>query len=179
MTAQLPSRERLEERIRAEIELLEISLKNGGSDSPHNDEELLEVFRLALAAHEQEPEPNYVGSKNALDAIVAFIKSSSNPTLSDYNSVSERLFADNCQSLSSHVIEYITHIGEALEDLRQDASHPAPVPAVPECFQRLLHHAEGMSMGIDWNNGTAAGHHREKMLEAVQDCCAMLNGGKS
>ncbi|WP_326928873.1 hypothetical protein [Citrobacter sp. RHBSTW-00881] len=55
MTAQLPSRERLEERIRAEIELLEISLKNGGSDSPHNDEELLEVFRLALAAHEQEP----------------------------------------------------------------------------------------------------------------------------
>ena len=58
-------------------------------------------------------------------------------------------------------------------------SHAAPVPAVPECFQRLLHHAEGMSMGIDWNNGTAAGHHREKMLEAVQDCCAMLNGGKS
>lgn len=53
------------------------------------------------------------------------------------------------------------------------------IPAVPECFQRLLHHAEGMSMGIDWNNGTAAGHHREKMLEAVQDCCAMLNGGKS
>ena len=55
MTAQLPSKARLEERIRAEIELLEISLKNGGSDSPHNDEELLEVFRLALAAYEQEP----------------------------------------------------------------------------------------------------------------------------
>lgn len=55
MTAPSPSRERLKERIRAEIELLEISLKNGGSDSPHNDEELLEVFRLALAAHEQEP----------------------------------------------------------------------------------------------------------------------------
>lgn len=55
MTAQLPSKARLEERIRAEIELLEISLKNGGSDSPHNDEELLEVFRFALAAHEQEP----------------------------------------------------------------------------------------------------------------------------
>jgi hypothetical protein len=29
--------------------------------------------------------------------IVAFIKSNNNPTLNDYNSVSERLFADNCQ----------------------------------------------------------------------------------
>jgi hypothetical protein len=54
MAAQL-SRERLEERIRAEIELLEISLKNGGSDSPHNDEELLEVFRMALAGMDSEP----------------------------------------------------------------------------------------------------------------------------
>lgn len=66
-TAQLPSRERLEERIRAEIELLEISLKNGGSDSPHNDEELLEVFRLALAAHEQEPVGIVHGVAQTLD----------------------------------------------------------------------------------------------------------------
>lgn len=65
---------------------------------------------------------NYVGSKNALDAIIKFIKSESNPTLEDYKSVSAKLFADNCQSLSSHVIEYITHIGEELYDFRQTAS---------------------------------------------------------
>jgi hypothetical protein len=82
------------------------------------------MARALLAAYEQEPVPNYIGSKNALDSIVAFIKSNNNPTLNDYNSVSERLFADNCQSLSSHVIEYITRIGGALEDLRQDAAHP-------------------------------------------------------
>ncbi|MEI9629543.1 hypothetical protein [Phytobacter diazotrophicus] len=132
-----------------------------------------------LTAYEQEPVANHIGSKNALDAIVAFIKSNSNPTLNDYNSVSERLFADNCQSLSSHVIEYITRIGEALEDLRQDAVHPAPVPAVPECFERLLAHAQGIAMGVDWNKGTAATHHRDKLCQAVKDCTAMLNGGKS
>lgn len=120
MTAQLPSKVRL-----AQI----ASFSKSMALLPSHDE--IEAMASALlAAHEQEPVPNYIGSKNALEAIVAFIKSSSNPTLSDYNIVSERLFADNCQSLSSHVIEYITHIGEALEDLRQDATHHAPVPAV-------------------------------------------------
>lgn len=58
-------------------------------------------------------------------------------------------------------------------------SQPAPV-SVPECFQRLLKHAHGLSMGVDWNKGTSAGFHREKLLEAVKDChAAMLNVGKS
>ena len=94
--------------------------------------EVMALAAFALSAYEQEPVPNYISSKNALDSIISFITSNNNPTLNDYNSVSERLFADNCQSLSSHVIEYIMHIGEALEDLRQDATHHEPVHAVPD-----------------------------------------------
>lgn len=52
-----------------------------------------------------------------------------------------------------------------------------PQPAVPECYQRLLHHAYGMTIGHDWNKGTMAGHHREKLCKAVEDCrAAMLHG---
>ncbi|BBE77418.1 hypothetical protein [Phytobacter sp. MRY16-398] len=119
MTAQLPSK----------VRLAQIASFSKSMALPPSHDEIEAMARALLAAHEQEPVPNYIGSKNALEAIVAFIKSSSNPTLSDYNIVSERLFADNCQSLSSHVIEYITRIGGALEDLRQDAAHPAPVSA--------------------------------------------------
>lgn len=163
MNKQLPSRERLE-KIASWREMY-----GAGHNVMLPAEEAESLTRFALAAHEQEPEPNYVGSKNALDAIVAFIKSSSNPTLSDYNSVSERLFADNCQSLSSHVIEYITHIGEALEDLRQDASHPAPVPAVPdECPRSIIEDAELYDSVEDM---------ARSMWSAMR--AAMLNGGKS
>ena len=53
---------------------------------------------------------------------------------------------------------------------------PAPV-SVPECFKRLLSHAYGMTMGHDWNKGTMAGHHRDKLCQAVEDCrTAMLQG---
>ncbi|NYA42914.1 hypothetical protein HZI31_06290 [Serratia fonticola] len=59
------------------------------------------------------------------------------------------------------------------------AAPPAPAPAVPECFHRLLKHAYGMTMGHDWNKGTMAGHHRQKLCQAVEDCrAAMLIGGK-
>jgi hypothetical protein len=54
-----------------------------------------------------------------------------------------------------------------------------PRPAVPECYQRLLRHAHGMTMGRDWNKGTMAGHHREKLCKAVEDCrAAMLQGAE-
>lgn len=57
------------------------------------------------------------------------------------------------------------------------AAPQLPQPAVPECYQRLLHHAYGMTMGHDWNKGTMAGHHREKLCKAVEDCrAAMLQG---
>lgn len=93
----------------------------------------LAAMKLALASLEAEPVISHLGSKNALDAIVAFIKSNRNPTLKDYNEVSERLFQDNCHGLSNHVIEYIKQIGEELEELRstQDTAPPAPA-SVPD-----------------------------------------------
>lgn len=167
MTAQLPSKARLEK----------IASWRETYGAGHNvmlpAEEAEALARFALTAHEQEPTPNHIGSKNALDAIVTFIKSSSNPTLSDYNSVSERLFADNCQSLSSHVIEYITHIGEELEDLRHDAANPTPVPAVPDEISttdaiRIMNgRVITMSVHTAYKNGWNACR------------AAMLNGGKS
>jgi len=48
------------------------------------------------------------------------------------------------------------------------------VTSVPECYQRLLKHAYGMTMGKDWNKGTMAGHHREKLCKAVEDCRAAM-----
>ncbi|HIC8818150.1 TPA: hypothetical protein ACW70R_003408 [Klebsiella pneumoniae] len=76
-----------------------------------------------------EPAGNHIGSKNALDAIVSFIKSKSNPTVKCYEEVSEQLFKDNCHGIHSHVIEYILKLGEELEDLRaeQDEIQSAPV----------------------------------------------------
>lgn len=59
------------------------------------------------------------------------------------------------------------------------AAPQLPQQAVPECYQRLLSHAHGMTMGHDWNKGTMAGHHREKLCKAVEDCCAaMLQGAE-
>lgn len=76
-----------------------------------------------------EPAENHIGSKNALDAIVSFIKSKGNPTVKCYEEVSEQLFKDNCHGIHSHVIEYILKLGEELEDLRaeQDEIQSAPV----------------------------------------------------
>lgn len=80
------------------------------------------------------------------------------------------------------------NIGFPVEKFKADyviswvlANYPrtAPVPAVPECFERLLAHAQGIAMGVDWNKGTAATHHRDKLCQAVKDCAAMLNGDKS
>lgn len=89
----------------------------------------LKLAEITLASLEAEPVVSHIGSKNALDAIVAFIKSNRNPTLKDHNEVSERLFQDNCHGISNHVIEYIKKIGEELEELRsaQDSAPPAPV----------------------------------------------------
>lgn len=53
------------------------------------------------------------------------------------------------------------------------------VPVVPDCLQRLLKHAEGLTFGSDWNNGTAAKYHRDALIQAVKDCrAAMLQGAE-
>ncbi|AOP78596.1 hypothetical protein [Enterobacter hormaechei] len=94
----------------------------------------LAAMKIALASLEAEPVISHLGSKNALDAIVAFIKSNRNPTLKDYNEVSERLFQDNCHGLSNHVIEYIKQIGEELEELRSTQDTAPPAQEAPEVY---------------------------------------------
>lgn len=82
------------------------------------------------------PVENHIGSKNALDAIISFIKGKSNPTVKCYEEVSEQLFKDNCHGIHSHVIEYILKLGEELEDLRAEQAEMQPVPVVPVCTCR-------------------------------------------
>lgn len=91
-----------------------------------------ELARMALAAMDSEPVENHIGSKNALDAIVSFIKSKSNPTVKCYDGVSEQLFKDNCHGIHSHVIEYILKLGEELEDLRAEQAEMQPAQVVPD-----------------------------------------------
>ncbi|EIW9048350.1 hypothetical protein A9P18_22055 [Klebsiella pneumoniae] len=91
--------------------------------------QLTERVLACLPEVDGEPAEKHIGSKNALDAIVSFIKSKGNPTVKCYEEVSEQLFKDNCHGIHSHVIEYILKLGEELEDLRaeQDEIQSAPV----------------------------------------------------
>ncbi|EOW6702606.1 hypothetical protein ACOZZZ_002589 [Cronobacter malonaticus] len=47
-------------------------------------------------------------------------------------------------------------------------------PVVPECIERLLRHAHGLTLGTDWNAGTAAKFHRDPLIQAVNDCRSLL-----
>ena len=110
-----------------------------------------ELARIAMASLEAEPVA-YIG-KTMLEDIVSGVRCCG------------RVWAGDEDRLS----------GESITPLY--SSPQLPQPAVPECYQRLLHHAYGMTMGHDWNKGTMAGHHREKLCKAVEDCrAAMLQG---
>ncbi|KLR24333.1 hypothetical protein ABR28_09360 [Enterobacter hormaechei subsp. hoffmannii] len=131
----------------------------------------LAAMKLALASLEAEPVISHVGSKNALDAIVAFIKSNRNPTLKDYNEVSERLFQDNCHGLSNHVIEYIKQIGEELEELRstQDTAPPAPVAMKDHQIRELVN--ELRDIAVKYHGSQQLREHIARTIRA-----AMLQG---
>ena len=116
-------------------------------------EEAGALARFALAAHEQEP--------------VAVVE------LSDYVTAAQLSGDEPRRKAVKELYEGALVVGQNL------FASPAPVPAVPECFERLLAHAQGIAMGVDWNKGTAATHHRDKLCQAIKDCAAMLNGGKS
>ncbi|HHG0930798.1 TPA: hypothetical protein ACPUID_004745 [Klebsiella pneumoniae] len=112
------------------------------------------------------PVENHIGSKNALDAIVSFIKSKSNPTVKCYEEVSEQLFKDNCHGIHSHVIEYILKLGEELEDLRAEQDEAQLAAVVPDERDKTVDaddHPLLWSFNEGWNACRAA----------------MLNGGKS
>ena len=129
-------------------------------------DEIMGLARMALAAMDSEPVENHIGSKNALEAIVSFIKSKSNPTVKCYEGVSEQLFKDNCHGIHSHVIEYILKLGEELEDFRAEQAEMQPAPVVPD----EIKHRIG---GLDWG--------WEGEFNRGWNACraAMLNGGKS
>ena len=61
-----------------------------------------------------------------------------------------------------------------VEDVRAMVAEPVQQVSVPECYARLLKHAFGMTFGEDWNRGTAAETHRNKLIEAVFDCRHLL-----
>lgn len=131
----------------------------------------LAAMKLALASLEAEPVISHVGSKNALDDIVAFIKSNRNPTLKDHNQVSERLFQDNCHGLSNHVIEYIKQIGEELEELRstQDTAPPAPVAMKDHQIRELVN--ELRDIAVKYHGSQQLREHIARTIRA-----AMLQG---
>ncbi|MDI3445967.1 DUF551 domain-containing protein [Serratia marcescens] len=68
-------------------------------------------------------------------------------------------------------------VGYSVDGLCEDCymeMSKRPALAVPDCFLELLKHAGSMAMGNDWNNGTAAKHHRTKLCEAVEACRAAM-----
>ncbi|MCW6224922.1 hypothetical protein [Klebsiella pneumoniae] len=131
------------------------------------------------------PEENHIGSKNALDAIVSFIKGKSNPTVKCYEEVSERLFKDNCHGIHSHVIEYILKLGEELEDLRAEQAEMKPALVVPEDVLKALQKVARIRLDMDGFDGDRRGiadclcDAEEALIEVVNRRAAMLSGGKS
>lgn len=141
----------------------------------------LAAMKIALASLEAEPVISHVGSKNALDAIVAFIKSNRNPTLKVYNEVSERLFQDNCHGLSNHVIEYIKQIGEELEELRstQGTAPPAPVSVPDEVSWEDVPEEiteDDMALASAWAHGF--NQCRAAMLQGAEPVTTKDDGGR-
>lgn len=37
-----------------------------------------------------------------------------------------------------------------------------------KALEKVYEHAYGLTFGMDWNKGTAAGNHRDKLVEAVK-----------
>nr|WP_227642822.1 DUF551 domain-containing protein [Klebsiella pneumoniae] len=129
---------------------------------------------------DSEPVENHIGSKNALDAIVSFIKSKSNPTVKCYEGVSEQLFKDNCHGIHSHVIEYILKLGEELEDLRAEQAEMQPAPVVPDDVLDALQKVARIRLDMNDFDGDRRGiadclcDAEEALIEVVNRRAAML-----
>ncbi|WP_375296178.1 DUF551 domain-containing protein [Klebsiella quasipneumoniae] len=134
----------------------------------------------AQPAADSEPVENHIGSKNALDAIVSFIKSKSNPTVKCYEGVSEQLFKDNCHGIHSHVIEYILKLGEELEDLRAEQAEMQPAPVVPDDVLDALQKVARIRLDMNDFDGDRRGiadclcDAEEALIEVVSRRAAML-----
>ncbi|WP_411728944.1 DUF551 domain-containing protein [Klebsiella quasipneumoniae] len=129
---------------------------------------------------DSEPVENHIGCKNALDAIVSFIKSKSNPTVKCYEELSEQLFKDNCHGIHSHVIEYILKLGEELEDLRAEQAEMQPAPVVPDDVLDALQKVARIRLDMNDFDGDRRGiadclcDAEEALIEVVNRRAAML-----
>ncbi|VCW92736.1 hypothetical protein [Klebsiella quasipneumoniae] len=117
---------------------------------------------------------NHIGSKNALDAIVSFIKSKGNPTVKCYEEVSEQLFKDNCHGIHSHIIEYILKLGEELEDLRAEQDESQLAAVVPDERDKTVD-AGYHPLLWSFNEGRSA--CRAAMLQASPVCTCPSGDG--
>ena len=61
----------------------------------------------------------------------------------------------------------------------EQVEHVSQPYTLPECFERLFKHAQGLTFGDDWNRGTAAKYHRDSLIKAVDDCRAAIASGNS
>ncbi|EDC8080760.1 hypothetical protein BKC65_02165 [Salmonella enterica subsp. enterica serovar Agona] len=136
MTAQ-PSREQLKARCESEIEQLEITLKNGCSDTPHHIEEKLAIYRLALAGMSSEPVA--VAGFDAATAIRACMDE----------------FPESVQD----IVEECAQIAENTISSRH-AAPPAPVAVLPAPRQfdyyctkyPEMPIGDGIIRSVEWNN---------------------------
>lgn len=90
----------------------------------------------------------------------------------------ERLACEVIPTTPQELLDASDDFGAAIKELRAILAAPQP-SAVPDCFRNLLLHAHGMTMGVDWNNGTHASHHRYQLGEAVVQCQVWLAAATS
>lgn len=67
-------------------------------------------------------------------------------------------------------VERLHEIGAAI------SAAPDPrVQRLEEALREMVDAANGLSFGVDWNNGTHAKHHRQKLLDALPAARAALS----
>lgn len=73
---------------------------------------------------------------------------------------------------------FIAAMEFAAPAVQAEQQEPVSQPyTLPECFERLFKHAQGLTFGNDWNRGTAAKYHRDLLIKTVDDCRGAIASG--
>lgn len=98
----------------------------------------------------------------------------------DSDSVDLRFELDGLDTGSDvSITEYATRGAAIIRQLSGNTEQVSQPYTLPECFERLFKHAQGLTFGDDWNRGTAAKYHRDSLIKAVDDCRAAIASGNS